>query len=397
VDDGAGVFSPNGDDRQDTLTLTVELSEASTWTLRVLDGDGDTLAREEGSGDVAAMTWAPETGSVGDGTYRWELEAVDRWGNGPLEADGTVRVDVTAPALSLAGAGSETVVSFAPNGDGYRDTFSFSGTSTEAGSLLATVLDEDDEGVDSLSGRLAGGAATLVWDGRTDAGYVPDGRYTIRVRARDLAGNVSDAQTRTVDVYAALGFVQASRTFFFPQDGDALARSTTFSMTLRSPATVTWRVLDAAGVVVRTFATDAPYEAGRWTKSWNGRDDAGAFVPRGSYRAEVRATDGTNEATQRVGVRADAFRITVSDTTPADGQRLTVTVVSAEALARNPRVAFSQPGLSTWSAATTRIATSTYRVTVTLKASRSGTLKLRAYGTDTNGGTQRSYLSLPLH
>ena len=99
------------------------------------------------------------------------------------------------------------VPSFAPNGDGYRETVSFSGTANEPGSLVAKAIDADDDLVDSFSTALSGGAGTLTWDGRTSDGFAADGRYTISVRAKDLAGNLSAAQTRTVDLYAALGFV----------------------------------------------------------------------------------------------------------------------------------------------------------------------------------------------
>ena len=37
------------------------------------------------------------------------------------------------------------------------------------------------------------------------------------------------------------------------------------------------------------------------------------------------------------------------------------------------------------------------RVTITLKSSHAGTLRLRVYGTDDDGGSQASNLYLPLH
>jgi flagellar hook assembly protein FlgD len=397
VADGAALLSPNGDGTLDTWTLTVDLSETAAWTIRIRNGGGSTVASADGDGDTATITWAPAEGSVADGTYHWQLEAVDDWGNGPLTVDGSVRVDTQAPTLALADADAAAVPVFAPNGDGYHDTFALAGTSSEPGTLVATALNAGGASVDTFSAKLASGAATLSWDGKNTSGYVPDGRYTIRVRAKDAAGNLSAPQTRTVDVFAALGYVASSHTVFFPQDADTLARTTTFSMKLRTPATVTWRVIDADGNVVRTFATDAAYAAGAWTKSWNGRDDAGAFVPRGTYRSEVRVTDGTSTAVQRATVVADAFRFVVSDVTPARGQRITVTLVTPEALSANPRIAVYQPGISTWAVGTTKVSSTTYRATFTLRSSRTGTLALKAYGTDTNGHSQRSFRYLPLH
>ncbi|HEU0244134.1 MAG TPA: FlgD immunoglobulin-like domain containing protein, partial [Candidatus Limnocylindrales bacterium] len=263
--------------------------------------------------------------------------------------------------------------------------------------LVATVLDDHDNEVDAFSAALSGGSATLRWDGRGADGFVPDGRYTLHVRARDRAGNLSDPQVRTVDVYAALGFVTSTRSVFFPQDGDTLGRTTSFSMRLASPATVTWTVVDAGGAVVRTFATDTAMDAGTWTRSWDGRNDAGAFVPRGTYRSEVRASDGTNSAVQRVAVVADAFRIALSDSTPARGQRITITVVTAEPLSKNPRVTIFQPGIGSWSVSTTKSTTTTYKARVTLRSSKTGTMRIRASGYDSSGRAQGSSVYVRLH
>jgi flagellar hook assembly protein FlgD len=397
ADEGLGMFSPNGDGTQDTWTLTLGLSEPASWTLRIRDGNGNVKAHTSGDGDTAAVTWAPSTGSVADGTYRWEIEATDGWDNGPLEADGTVRVDTQAPALSLADAEAEDVPSFAPNGDGYRETLSFSGSADEPGTLVGKAIDAADDVVDSFSTSLSGGTGTLTWDGRTSDGFATDGRYTISVRAKDLAGNVSAAQTRTVDVYAALGFVTSSRTVFFPQDGDGTAKSTTFSMRLLSPATVTWTVVDKNNDVVRTLVADAAMGTGTHAKAWDGRTDGGAFVPRGTYSSRVSATDGTHTAVQRVAVVADAFRWVVSDRTPGRGQKVTVTIVTPEPMLQNPRIALYQPGISRWSVSTTKVSSTTYRVTFRFKSSASGTVRIKAYGRDANGQSQSSNLYLPLH
>ena len=162
TDEGIGLFSPNGDGRQDDWHLGVELSEPSSWTLRILDGDGHVLDHKSGSGDTAGMTWAPDAGSVDDGTYTWQIEATDGWGNGPTVEEGSVRVDTTAPDLALADAEADSTPSFAPNGDGYRETFAVAGTASESGSLVATVLDDTDNDVDSFTAALSGGAATLT-------------------------------------------------------------------------------------------------------------------------------------------------------------------------------------------------------------------------------------------
>ena len=75
-----------------------------------------------------------------------------------------------------------------------------------------------------------------------------------------------------------------------------------------------------------------------------------------------------NVLTQSVAFQMAAFAISASDRTPGRGQRVTITAVTAEALSTTPRVYVTQPGKSTWSVAMRKVATATYRVTLTVKS-----------------------------
>ncbi len=397
VDDGTGAFSPNGDGSRDTYQVSVRLSEPSSWTLQIVDAGGVERARQSGSGSTAGLTWAPVAGSMPDGEYRWVVAARDGWGNGPMSADRSFLLDTRAPAVSVADAVSDVVPVFSPNGDGHRDTIAFAVSASEPGRVIGTVRDGGDNAVDTTSVPVGSGAVSLTWDGRNAAGsVVPDGTYTVVFQAEDRAGNRSEPQARTVAVFGSLSRVRVSTSLFFPQDADNLASRVTLAFDLARAAGVTWTVVNAAGAPVRTIMTDQPLTAGARTWSWDGRDDAGAFVPRGIYTSVVRAVDGDLVSTLRASVRADAFRIAASDTTPNRGQLITVTITSAESLATAPRLAVFQPGISAWSIGTTRVSTNVYRVTVRLKPSSTGTLRLKAYGTDSGGRSQFSSISLPL-
>jgi flagellar hook assembly protein FlgD len=398
VDDGTGTFSPNGDGSKDTLALSVRLSESSSWTLTIGAEAGARKQVASGSGDTATGTWAPAAGSVPDGTYTWTLAATDAWGNGPLDAHGTVVVDTQAPELTLGGPPADSIRTFTPNGDGSGDTIGFPVGSSEPGSVVATVSNASGTTVATTSVGVAGSAKTLAWDGRKTSGaYASDGRYSVTLEAVDLAGNASTAVERTVDVYGAMGFAASSRVAFFPQDGDRLAPATAFSFKLLRPATVTWTIVNAGGAVVRTVDSSQALGAGTYAFSWNGRADSGSYVPRGTYRAVVQATNGTQVATQSVSVLVDAFRIAVSDATPARGQRLTVTVTSTETLGANPRVAVYQPGIRVWRATAVKVSGHVYRVTIRLRSSATGTLRLRVYGKDKHGARQATNRYLTLH
>jgi hypothetical protein len=198
-------------------------------------------------------------------------------------------------------------------------------------------------------------------------------------------------------VYGALGFARASKTPFFPQDGDRYATTTTFSYTLAGPATVNWTIVNAAGATVRTIKAGEALAAGAYAFAWNGRDDLGAFVPRGTYRAIVAATNGSQGSSQSVAVLADAFKIAVNDTTPGRRQRITVTATSAESLSGAPLVTIYQPGIGRYSVTTTRVSAGVYRVSITLKSSSPGRMRVLVSGRDAAGHSQNSSLYLQLH
>jgi flagellar hook assembly protein FlgD len=393
AEDGEGTFSPNGDGSGDTYTVRLQVSEAVDWTLRIVDGNGSERGQASGTGNRPELTWAPP--SAAEGTYRWVLEAADPWGNGPLVADGELTVDTQAPELSIAGP-PETPPVITPDGDGVSDGISFTADASEGGRLVATVL-SGEEAVASTSAILGSSGATVRWDGKADGAWAPDGAYRVRIRAIDAAGNRSEAADRDVTVYAALGYVRTSTAIFFPQDGDRVSSTATLGFTLASPATVDWTIRDGSGAIVRTLRSAETLEAGGQSFGWDGRDDGGALVPRGLYRSVVSAGDGSVTVTQSASVTADAFRISSSDATPARGQRITVTALSAESLDAPPSLRVYQPGIGSWSVAMTKTDTRVYKVTITLKGSSTGTLRLRVSARDSTGSGQSSNLYLPLH
>ena len=402
VDDGAGAFSPGTASLQSTYNLSIRLSESSAWTLSLHDGSGPALTSMSGTGDTAAITWTGLVAgtAVADGTYTWRLHAEDAWQNAALDRSGTFVVDTKAPTLTgiAASALASAVTTFSPNGDGYLDTVGFTASSTEAGSILGAVRNAGNTVVARLSVGTSSTGSRLTWDGRNkSAVIVPDGTYQFEIAPMDRAGNVGPAQVNTVAVYASLGFATVSKTLFFPQDGDTVSTGTALSFKLASPATVSWSIVDPTGAVVRTIKTDEALVAGTYLFAWNGRNDLGAFVPRGTYRAVVRASNGPQGSSQSVSVLADAFKINASDTTPGRRQRITITATSAEALSTTPRVTIYQPGISGYSTTMTKVSTGVYRLTITLKSSSTGTLRIVVSGKDTKAHSQSSTKLLPLH
>jgi len=328
------------------------------------------------------------------------VSGVDGWDNAPASATRSVVVDTHPPALRSVTPAADTTQWFAPNGDGFRDTVSVVATNGEPGNLVVRVLTEGAAAlVKKWTVENGDAAETLTWNGLTTAGAVaPDGNYLIRVTPQDLAGNIGESVDRNVKLIAALRSVASSRTIFFPQDNDSLARGTTLSFALARPMNVTWTIRNAAGQVVNTHLSDAPLPAGVQSWTFLGKTADGAMLPRGRYTSFVNATDGTLTATQSVWFDSEAFRFALSDTTPARGQSIKVTVTSAETLSARPRMWIYQPGLARWSVLLTKTGTYTYKATIRMKSSgRSGTVALKVKGYDTKGGTQSTTVTYRIH
>jgi flagellar hook assembly protein FlgD len=405
VDDGTGAFSPNGDGSQDTYHLEVALSESAAWTLRVQTSGGSTLRTVNGSGATATLDWdgRKSTGEVvGDGTFTWALSAADAWGNPVLEDEGTFAVDTVAPSLADGGLtpalAGDDILTFSPNGDGYRDTVSVGVHASEPAMLEISMRDGGNADVADLDTSAPSGSATVTWNGQlTNGSVAADGVYQFRVTARDAAGNRSAPATKPIGVHKALVGSRVSSPNFWPNDGDAYAKTITLAFDLLATQTVTWQVLDAQGDVVRTIAQDQAMAAGRHTYSWDGKSETGAYLPKGTYRSVVTATNGTLTTTHAASFVQDLFRISVSDTTPYRGQAITVTVISAEPLSKLPRITVSQPGVSAWSVTMSHVSGRTYKVTLRLKSGSTGTVTLRASGYDAASAYGSSTLALPLH
>jgi flagellar hook assembly protein FlgD len=345
--------------------------------------------------DGAALT--PYSGSLaisGDGPHTITFRAVDAAGNVESTRTLSLRIDTLAPALvgvrPVAGFGT-----LSPNGDGVHETGSVGYTMNEPGSIGVTIANASGTIVRTLSVAAPGGARTVGWDGRTNSGTkAPDGRYTVTLLPRDLAGNVGVAAATSLDVYTAFRGGTVPTRPFYPQDGDRYAPTTAVTFTLGAPATVQLDVVDAAGRRIRTVRSSRP--AGPTALSWDGRTDSGAFAPQGRYALWVTVSAGSLAETKLYGVVAQAFRISTSTTTARRGSRLTVTVVSAEPLSTVPRLVVRQPGIAAYGLTMTRVYPATYRVTFTVRSSATGTMSLTVSARDSSSRSQSSILRVLL-
>ncbi len=368
--------------------------------MRILDGD-TVLDQWTGSGDQFAVAWdGLDAGAARpDGRYDVEVRAQDAWQNGPTTATTHVTIDTVPAQLVSLTEDTDPVPWISPNGDGSRETTSWTAATDEPGSLLVRVYDADATRVLSTTLDHGTGNVPVTWNGKDDAGHVvPDGLYTVKVTPRDAAGTSGTTLSRSVRVDTTLGFLTNAKALFYPQDGDTLAPTTTLGFTLARSASVRVTLVRGTdGAPVGDIVAPTDMGAGAVSIPFAGTLADGTTVPAGAYKAVVSATTDAGTAAQWMWVRMDAFQMSVSDTTPARGQKVTVTATSAEPLKAAPRLYVLQPGKANWSVLMTKSGT-TYKATVTLKTGGgTGTMTFRIYGDDTGGGRNRSDLALPLH
>ncbi len=399
-------FSPDGDGSVDALGVDVTWSEDADWTAKVEDADGTDLDTWSGDGDTASFSW-DGLGSGGaalpDGGYKLTVRASDALGNAGDSTTRTVTIDTHPPSLDLTGPAADAsspdaARMFTPNGDGQADTIGFGYDVSQAGKIELTVRDDADVVVRHDWIGTASGTATVTWDGRADDGStVPDGGYKVSLRAKDPAGNTSAAVPSYALVLKALKGASRSRTRIYAADGDGLAKSTTISFTLTKAATLDWTILRPDGSVLLTKMAGTAATAGAFSWTWTGKDAAGAYVPEGTYQTQISASTSAGTISQRLSIFVGAFKITPSTATLTRGKKVTVTVVTSEPLSYNPRLVVYQPGLSSYKVVTSKVGSSTYSVTFTVKSGGgAGTVKLKAYARDSGDRLQRSYLSAPL-
>jgi subtilisin family serine protease/flagellar hook assembly protein FlgD len=201
------VFSPNGDGRSDSTKLTYYLPDSETVKYQVRNAAG-TVVRGPGSlGTLAAGTrsfvWNGLLNGgarATSGAYKVELVTTRTTSAGTLRGLATinVRVDQLAPTMSsITGSGS----GFYPYPDTYRDTFAPAFTLSEAATITLTVRTSGGTLVRSVSGTRGTGRASIIWNGRNNAGsLVAGGTYYWTLTAQDPAGNRRSSAKYSVTV-----------------------------------------------------------------------------------------------------------------------------------------------------------------------------------------------------
>ena len=288
-------FSPNGDGVKDTITLIPQIQEKDgilSWRIDIQNvdagvgrpggGTAPIVRSFEGKATVPdSVTWngRDNAGTIApDATYVAKLDVEYRSGNRPTALSMAFILDTSPPQAEL----SVPYTTFAPNGNGNRDTLPIHVTTEGNDEWNAVIADSKDNMVRYWNWTGKAPAVPLSWDGKDDAGNsVPDGTYTFTLSATDEAGNSTRKTINgiTVDARVPKIFLTASSQAIAPKPNQAEALRFSIMATPQDGVS-SWKLelKDENNTVMKTFpsptgGTGALPQA----ISWNGADERGTI------------------------------------------------------------------------------------------------------------------------
>lgn len=272
-----------------TSTISAGLADPTTpiyWTVAITNSVGDPVKSYTGAGTTVSANWDGKTGSdvvVADGLYTVTLSAADGLSNFSVQT-GSIRVDKTAPTITNYTA---STTPFSPDGNGTKDTTTFSATLADATSPIDWSIAITNSGGTlkrTLSGQ--GTSISAPWNGQDSQGVVVAwGTYTATLTATDIVANAQVlARTVVVDLSApSVTGLSASKTAFNPaRDTTILTASTQDASTI---STCRFDIKNGSGTIKRTLGP------GSCSPTWDGKDGTGVVVADGPYRVDVVAKD----------------------------------------------------------------------------------------------------------
>ena len=260
------IFSPTCDCATDSATIRFRLRSPDRVSLQIIDADGDIvreLARSRPQGRVpVTYHWDGRDGAgrvVDEGTYRPRVHLAEQ--RRTIVMPNPIRVDTTAPRVESFTA-RPLVIS--PDGDGRFDRAKIRYRVSER-SVVELYVD-GTRALRRLGTRTTG---TMDWFGTAGGEPLPQGRYTLRLVARDVAGNLGPRSgSRTV----AIRFLALGRDRVVTTPGARFA-----ILALSQARTLRWTLGGRSGIArPGTIRLRAPDEPGRYVL----RVDANGHVER---------------------------------------------------------------------------------------------------------------------
>lgn len=305
------IFSPVGDGKLDTVTFNQQASIEQSWIGEIfaLDEQSAPVGKairtiQYGSTIEESFTWdgRDEQGKLAqDGFYGYRLQSTDRAGNTGFSQIARVELNTEQADLIL----QSNYTAFSPNGDGVKDTITFTPiikATTAVASYTLTISDGNKNIVKTYKGTNKV-PASFSWNGIADplpetttGERVQDGFYSasLEVTLVNQQSSISTAPEFEIDTKYPEIEVQTPYTVFSPnEDGN----KDTLIIQQNSSNEGQWNasIKDSKNTIVKTFTWNGLAE----NFEWDGCDESGNLLADGTYSYFVFAEDKAGNKTEK--------------------------------------------------------------------------------------------------
>ena len=223
-----------------------------------------------------------------DGVYYFVFTASDDNNNVAKSERYQVIVDNTPPTIAVTPPSGQNALIFSPDGDGNKDTFPIKQSGSVEETWTAVITDAQDKPVRTVETKKAA-PADFVWDGKADNGdFTPDGIYTYRISATDLAGNTASQSVSNIIVDTIKPSVGISiATNAFSPNGDGVKDTLTLVPAIPVQTGLQEWKIDIQTAKGKTVHTITEKRIGAVV--FDGKDKNGELLPEGDYQAVLSA------------------------------------------------------------------------------------------------------------
>ena len=173
------VFSPNGDNKKDTVRLSQTSSDEALWTGTILDKANTVIRQYQWKGSVQDVVWDGTDAAgnpVSDGTYSYVLRSEDAAENAFSTSVDAITVDNRRTTAYVTSSSNY----LSPNGDGKFETIDFKTIVTLESGITRwdlVIADTDNKVVKVFSGqeRIP---QKITWNGVGDDGKIKSSKLT---------------------------------------------------------------------------------------------------------------------------------------------------------------------------------------------------------------------------
>ncbi len=297
-------FSPNGDDVQDTVTLSPGVPSPETlrtWSISVLDAAGTVRWQQSGTTQAPGplvFTGKADSGTVlPEGTYTARIEARYSNGNNPFSISPEFTLDITPPKASV----SASPLIFSPNGDGNRDVSVITQDTSIEPEWISRIVDAGGNTVREYR-WIETPDPEVVWNGTSANGEIAaDGDYRYILTSVDRAGNSFSLETRTIRVSTGETVVALfpDKEAFSP-NGDGKKDELLLKPQIKVAEGVesyTIQIVDGQSNVVKKYSGGGNLSD---VYRWDGIGDDGQRAADGEYKARISLVDRNGTGAESV-------------------------------------------------------------------------------------------------